>query len=710
MVRLGGTVRARAAVLLLCFAGTLGCGEPTERAWDPGESPGASRAAFIQGVQARASAVHAFERLSSGALSARVPSQALRAELDTDGLHVRRGANRLSVRLDAFRRGGRRDALQRTSGDPRADGNKASIARRGVEERYVAGPLGIEQSFVLDERPVAGATAAPLVLELSTTGLSPVVSSDRQRIAFVDARGGTVLHYTDLFAYDALGEPLAAHLAIDDGAILLVVDDADAIYPVTVDPLVWAPQQTLAAGPDAGAAGFGASVAISGDTVLVGAPRDATDGYHQGSASVFVRNGTTWTEQARLVASDGAYQDGFGSAVALDGDTALVTAPGEADAAYVFVRSGSTWSEQAKLVPSTPSSPFGVAAALSGDTALIKVGQTTGGVHAFVRTGSTWSEQQIITLPFGEIYNGSAGSVALDGDTAVIGAADHDVTANGYEGGAYVFSRSGAVWSQDQLLTASDATLDARFGWSVAIRGDAIVVGASGERGIQSPVRGAAYVFARTGSSWTEQAKLVASDGENFDRYGASVALDGDRAIVGAPTDSESVQNSNLGSAYVYERSGTAWLETQKLLAMDGLEDDRLGVSVAMSGDTAVLGAPGVDVGSDEDQGVAYVFSRDKLADGDPCVDGNECASGACSAGVCGGSAGTGGAGGGGGSGATGTGGAFGGGASGGGASGGDGGCGCRIVPAPDAQLGWLMVAWLLALRRRRRRATEDAV
>ena len=178
-------------------------------------------------------------------------------------------------------------------------------------------------------------------------------------------------------------------------------------------------------------------------------------------------------------------------------------------------------------------------------------------------------------------------SVAIDGDTLVVGA--YGVGDNGFNSGsAYVFTRTGTIWTEQAKLTASDGAERDRFGWSVAIDVNTIVVGAWGDddNGERS---GSAYVFTRSGTTWSQQTKLTASDGAARDQFGGSVAIAGDTIVVGAHQDDENGNRS--GSAYVFTRTETTWTQQAKLTASDGAADDIFGISVAIAGDTIVAGA-----------------------------------------------------------------------------------------------------------------------
>jgi len=389
---------------------------------------------------------------------------------------------------------------------------------------------------------------------------------------------------------------------------------------------------------------FGLSVAISGDTALVGANRDDELGTDAGAAYVFVRSGTSWIQQAKLLAADGASFDNFGTSVALLGDTALVGAMFDSDvvsdegAAYVFVRSGTSWTQQAKLLASDGSvaDQLGISVALAGDTAVVGSiddddhGERSGSAYVFVRSGASWSQQAKLTAADGAERDQFGISVAVSGDTVVVGAWGDDDLGNS-SGAAFVFVRSDTSWSQQAKLLAADGAEADQFGVSVAVSGDTALVGANldDDHGSDS---GSAYVFVRGGTSWTQQAKLTAADGAEGDNFGASVALVGDTALVGVPNDSD--LGAASGSAYLFARGGTSWTQDAKLTAADGASVDLFGSSVALSENTALMGAFG-----DDDQGPssgsAYVFKTAASNTGGACTTNAECGSGFCADGVC---------------------------------------------------------------------------
>ena len=383
-------------------------------------------------------------------------------------------------------------------------------------------------------------------------------------------------------------------------------------------------EQQLVASDGAAGDGFGRSVSISGDTAVVGAYADDTPaGTDAGSAYVFVRSGTTWSEEQRLVAPDGGAEDFFGISVSVVGDTAVIgvrlddTAAGpDAGSAYVFARSGSTWTLQQKLLAADGAAgdSFGTSVSVDGDTLIVgaPVADTAGGVDAgaayvFVRSGATWTEQQKL-LPTDPRADEDFGfSASLSGDTVVVGAPSDDTTAGHNTGSAYVFVRSGTTWSLRQKLLASDAAVGDDFGFAVSASGDTVAVGAFAADPGATTDGGSAYVFVRSGATWTEQQKLLAADAASGDYFGFTVSVSGDALVAGALL-ADTAAGVDAGSAYVFARSGATWTEQRRLSAPDGAADDFFGSAVALAGDTVVAGAVGDDTLGGMNAGSAHVF------------------------------------------------------------------------------------------------------
>lgn len=341
---------------------------------------------------------------------------------------------------------------------------------------------------------------------------------------------------------------------------------------------------------------LGYSVAIDGDTAVVGAFNDGG----QGAAYVFVRTGATWALQQKLTSSDGVAGDEFGYVVAISGDTVVASAIAKASsqgAVYIFGRSGSAWSQQAEFSGTGVAAGdcFGCAVAARGTTAFIGSPDRSGGTGAayvFANSGAGWQQQQVFAGAAAGDHFGFSVALSPDTTTALIGA----FGASNATGEAYVLTMNG-TWSnppQQVVLSASDGQAQDRFGYSVSIDNGAALVGAYGNSG-----QGAAYVFTSGGNAWSQSATLVANDGASGDFFGYSVALSGAVATIGALEKSGPF---GPGAAYVFSNAGGTWSQQELLAAGSG---EYFGHSVAASGTTAVVGA----FGASSDSGKAYFFA-----------------------------------------------------------------------------------------------------
>ncbi|NJO65655.1 MAG: PKD domain-containing protein [Richelia sp. RM2_1_2] len=401
-----------------------------------------------------------------------------------------------------------------------------------------------------------------------------------------------------------------------------------AIIPALPDWTTAVEEQKLLAGDAQAGDSFGYSVAISSDgtTAIVGSRDEDTGGSNAGSAYIFTRTGGTWTQQQKIQASDAQAGDFFGYSVAIsdDGNTVIVGATGEdttaigAGAAYVFTRSGGVWSEQQKIQASDAQSSdaFGVSVALSGDgnTAIVGAEQedTTangaGSAYVFIRISGVWTQQQKIQASDAQADDNFSRSVSLsdDGNYALISSPQEDPGGTTTAGSAYVFIRSGGVWTQQAKLIASDKAASDFFGQSVSISNDGAtaLIGAYLKSG-----GGAAYIFTRTGVTWTQQQKILATDIAGGDLFGSSVSIsgDGNTALVGAY--GQDTGASAAGAAYFFTRAGATWTQAKKVIASDAQLDDWFGSAVAISDDntTAIIGAYSEDTGG-AGAGAAYII------------------------------------------------------------------------------------------------------
>lgn len=502
-----------------------------------------------------------------------------------------------------------------------------------LQEWWVNDALGLEHGFVLRERP-PNARGDLLEVHLALRGeLSAKVLPGRRAIAFVDTHGTEVLTYSGLTVFDARGHDLPAWFESDGAALAIRIDERGARYPLTIDPI--AQQAYLKASNTGINDNFGWSVSMSGDTIAVGAPAEAsassgTSGNqaddsapYAGAVYVFVRNGSSWSQQAYLKASNTNAGDFFGGSLSLSGDLLVVGAPLEssaspgvggneldnsasaAGAAYVFVRNGTTWTQDAYLKASNPGADdrFGASVAISGTTILV-------------------------------------GAPLEDSGATTIGGNQLDESAP-QAGAVYVFRHLGSTWSQEAYFKATNSYAGLEFGRTVAIDGDRAVVGAPNEFGastgvngnqadLTAPLAGAAYVFLRVGSAWTQQAYLKASNTDSGDGFGGSVSVSADTIVVGASYEDSTATGVNgnqsdnsvgdSGAAYVFAWNGT-WSQQAYLKASNTGASDNFGHSLSIAGDALVVGAPdeeGSDTGVNGNQlsngaiwsGAAYLFRR----------------------------------------------------------------------------------------------------
>ncbi len=387
---------------------------------------------------------------------------------------------------------------------------------------------------------------------------------------------------------------------------------------------------------DDGATGdkFGHSVAINGNTAVVGAYYDDDQGYDSGSAYVYHYDGTSWSQQAKLLTSDGAGNDHFARSVAINGNHVIAGACQDDDngadsgSAYIFHYNGTSWSQQAKITASDGASDdeFGHSVAISGNHAVVGAyqdddnGSKSGSAYVYHYDGNDWNQQAKLLASDGAAYDRFGFAVSISGDHAVVGAyADDD---NGSSSGsAYVYHYDGTSWTQQAKLIANDAASQDYFGRSVAIDGDYAVIGAcqDDDRGYDS---GSAYVYHYDGASWSQMAKLTASDGAAYDDFGHSVAIDGNTIVVGADADDDN--GSGSGSAYIFYYDGANWTQQAKITASDGAPDDKFGHSVAVSGDTTIAGAYYGENSNGQESGSAYIYDSNpfnSLAAGESATD-----------------------------------------------------------------------------------------
>jgi hypothetical protein len=510
-----------------------------------------------------------------------------------------------------------------------------------LEEWYINDARGLEHGYTVQRAPARNEDSgeSPLTFTLAVRGeLRADVTADGRSVDFMNEDGSVVLTYAGLSVLDADGRELRASFECVADHLRLSIEERGARYPLTIDPIA---QQTYLKASNTGYFDhFGWSVAVSGDTVVVGAPFEGSNAtgvngdqgdntvIGAGAAYVFVRSGTSWSQQAYLKASNTDGSDLFGLSVGVSGDTVVVGAMNE--------RSSAT--------------------GVNGNQSDNSLAQA-GAAYVFVRSGTSWSQQAYLKASNAGYGDNFGWSLSISGETLVVGAINERSNATGVNGdqsdnsawnagAAYVFVRRGTSWTQEAYLKASNAEGSSSggdsFGMSVAACGDMVVVGApaedSGATGVNGNQSdnglvdsGAAYVFVRSGSSWSQQAYLKASNTGGVDNFGESVAVSGGTVVVGADREDSNATGVNgdqldnsadyAGAAYVFVQRGTSWSQQAYLKASNAEWGDGFGTSVSMSGDTLVVGAinessSATGVNGDQSDnstaqsGAAYVFER----------------------------------------------------------------------------------------------------
>ena len=417
------------------------------------------------------------------------------------------------------------------------------------------------------------------------------------------------------------------------GATLLIGMVAQANFPVGMNALLNAPKLTASDGD--GGEDFGSHVALSGDTLVVGAALDNEIAWMAGAAYIFDRNHEgpdAWGQVVKLTADDGEVLDRFGRNVAISGDTVVVGAlwnsegGAEAGSAYIFERDHGgvdNWGQVIKLLASDAQAGtrFGSSVAVDGDTVVVGAdyddenGTNAGSAYVFERNqggDNNWGQLTKLMAPIGLPWDLFGCSVALSQDTLVVGAYwDSEIASS--SGAVYVFERNQGGqnnWGFVKKLTASDGAGGDYFGYRLSLSGDTLVVGAhcNDDGGLNS---GSAYIFIRDNGgpdNWGQLKKLTAFDAAAGDYFGVSVAISGDNIVVGAEHDDDRAIDS--GSVYIYGRDqgGTdKWGQRIKLGAADGASYDSFGLRVAMSDDIVAIGSPhDDDMGSDS--GSVYIL------------------------------------------------------------------------------------------------------
>lgn len=533
-------------------------------------------------------------------------------------------------------------------------GHRSRMIGSQVEEWFKTGPSGWQHGFTIFDGGLRDANGELRLRLRCVDGFLVLPGNSEDEILFADRAGLLLIHYSGLAVFDASGSRQASRFEIHEESVDIVVAAREAAFPIVVDP--WIDPMIIVA-PDP-VFRLGYSLAMSGDTLVVSAALDSSacagvncnptsGGFlaNAGSAFVFVRTSSAWQRQAYLKASNPGQSDGFGTSVAISGDTIVVGAKAEASsatgvngnqmddsasyagAAYVFVRNGPTWTQQAYLKASNTSSfsHFGQSVAIDGDTIVVGAASedsdatgvggneastsapASGAAYVFVRNGSTWTQHAYLKASNTGPGDGFGGCVAIHGDTIAVAAQWEDSAATGVNGNgndnsamnagaAYVFRRVGGVWSGPDYLKPSSTASGQNFGYSIDVSGDTVVVGSfcdPSPSGLQCA--GSPFVFTRTGGVWSELTRLFAPNAGPYDGLGRSVAVDGNRIVLGAPfeesassgLDGDGLNNSlpNAGAAYLFEKSGGTWNFGHYIKSTAPQANAHFGLAVDLSND-----------------------------------------------------------------------------------------------------------------------------
>jgi FG-GAP repeat len=561
----------------------------------------------------------AVEQTSRGEKSfrARQPIFGYDIKLSRDaGLTIHVGQDQISAKVTAFGWGPRRAEIGPTTpyvatnaaGDP-----EVQFRRSVLSETYTNSKEGLHHSFTVAKRTSSGSDS--LWIEYSIGLGTRVQQSGPESI--VVSQGARRFTYAGLKAWDAAGQSVPVSMSVSGQKINFLVDDRTARYPVTIDP-TWTVQQTLTAPDGVSGDRFGVATAVSGDTAVIGANLRGT---RRGAAYVYVRTAGVWKYLQTLTASDAKVDDYYGTSVAIDGDYLAVSSPNKAaskGAVYVYARTNSEWNFQQKLTVIDPStySSLGYSISISGDSLLVSAdaqGKNRGSAYVFRRTGDVWNQEQKIVPKDAVADDSFSWSLAISGNSAIIGAQGQNKSL----GAAYLFTRTGSVWTQQQKFLASDGAAGNFYGYSVSISGDTIAIGAHGHNSLE----GIVYVYTKNGANWIET-RVQPLDFKKCSVFGTTVSLDGDTLLVGGR------DAKTAGWAWAFQRDGLNWVQQAKFSRPDSFGQDHFGQALSIKGSTAIFGSEGASNNRGDASVVTFTPNRLTLSIAPASLYGGQIASG----------------------------------------------------------------------------------
>ena len=516
---------------------------------------------------------------SSGAWVAVNENQRLYIQMTSkNGIQITNKKGTMGMKLAGI---GREENLPEVpAGIIRVEDDRLEIIRGTGTEWYLNKNTGIEQGMTLGTRP-EGTGELRITFNLFGT-LVPAL--EHKTLVFSD-RNGPVIQYAGLAACDATGRDLPVKMFLSGNRLSWQIDDHNAVYPVTIDPLL-TEVKILVASDRAEYAQFGNSVGISGNMAIAGAGGAKSGGYaYAGQAYIFQKDvgGTdNWGQVAILNASDPALYANFGTSVSISGDTAIIGA------------SQVTVDEQSR----------------AGQAYIFQ--KDAGG-------SNNWGQVAILNASDPALYANFGISVCISNDTAIIGARSAPIGILTNAGQAYIFQKDAGGsnnWGQIALLNASDKAAHAYFGTSASLSGDTAIVGAGSAASMGYTNAGQVYIFQKDAggsNNWGQVAILNASDPANYTYFGSSASISADMAIVGA-YGAKSGPNSSAGQAYIFQKDAGGsdmWGQVAILNASDRATNMQFGYSVGISEDTAIAGAYGAKSGPNSSAGQAYIFQKD---------------------------------------------------------------------------------------------------
>ena len=539
-------------------------------------------------------------KLLKGSVHLTNPHHNLEATLGKKGVTLDVNNTQLEMKLKSLGRGGEIKIINPTQ--PEINGVRIVYKHQGIDHWFINSPMGLEQGFTLNKRP-KGKGELKLTLKLSSEYR---VELKNNSLSFKDKAGQIKLNYGQLKSWDAQGKELKSIMNYNNKTkqLVLVINDADASYPITVDPL-FTNQKKIMFGDSERY--FGSRIAYFGGTLVVSDTsvdrNDRVNIFSRGSNGNF-----GFDHLQRLVVNDGS--GFFGNAIALFDDALVIGAVWEdekgnaVDGVYLYGRgSDGIWGSEQKLTASDrkSSGEFGSAVALFADTLVVgspgddENGKSSGAVYIYSRNKEGhWGNEQKLTASDGADYNSFGSSIAISGNTLMVGAPWASARGNN-KGAVYIYNRSGdGEWVGEQKIIASDGGgidegFSDGFGISIAFDGDTLATGVEA-KDTDNNNSGAVYLYSRGDDSrWSNEQKLITDDWKPGDIYDEKVAISGNTLIVGAPWAGE---RNNISEVYFYSRNSNGiWGDKKKLTARHGSVDNRFGDTVVLSDDLLVVGA-----------------------------------------------------------------------------------------------------------------------